>query len=227
MDALPPADAERVLRSARLVTLERTDRTARQNEPMLTVDFPVTALMSVSGVLENGTVVEVASVGTEGFVEVDAALEATIALRSASCQFPGTVVRVSLEDFQTGLELSRTFARLVRRAVRARVLVSEQMQMCNLKHTVVQRLARWLLIARDRLGRTDFPVTHDFLATILGTRRAGVSEAAGALQARGAINNQRGKVAIGDLAALTAAACECYEICRAAIEETFATRVEP
>lgn len=220
LDALPPADAERVLRTARLVTLERRDRTARQNEPMLSVDFPVTALMSVSGVLENGTVVEVASIGTEAFVEIDAALESTIALRSASCQFPGTVVRVSLEDFQTGLERSRAFARLVRRAVRARVFVSEQMQMCSLKHTIVQRLARWLLLARDRLGGTEFPVTHDFLATILGTRRAGVSVAAANLDARHAITQQRGNVAILELDRLVEASCECYAACTEAIEES-------
>jgi CRP-like cAMP-binding protein len=94
--------------------------------------------------------------------------------------------------------------------------------MCNLRHTIVQRLARWLLLASDRLDRKEFPVTHDFLATTLGTRRAGVSVAAAALQAHGGIEYQRGSVTISDLALLAEDACECYEASRIAIEETLA-----
>ncbi|MEA2719885.1 MAG: hypothetical protein QOJ39_1749, partial [Candidatus Eremiobacteraeota bacterium] len=108
----------------------------------------------------------------------------------------------------------------VRRAVRARIFITEQNEMCNLRHTIVQRLARWLLVASDRLDRKEFPVTHDFLATTLGTRRAGVSVAAATLQTHGAIEYQRGSVTIADLAVLADKSCECYEACRAAIEET-------
>jgi CRP-like cAMP-binding protein len=222
LDALPAADAERLAQRARVLSLERGQPTTQHDTVMECVDFPLTALMAVSGTLESGTAYELASVGSEAFVEIDAALDSKIALRSASCQFPGEVVRMPLEEFQGALEWSPAFARLVRRAVRARVFITEQNAMCNLRHSIVERFARWLMVARERLQRDDFPVTHEFLATILGTRRAGVSEAAGALQARGAIVNQRGHVAIGDLEQLTAAACECYEICRVAIEETFA-----
>ncbi|HZW53260.1 MAG TPA: Crp/Fnr family transcriptional regulator [Candidatus Elarobacter sp.] len=223
LDALPAADAERLAPHARVLSLERGQPTTQHDMVMRCVDFPLTALMSVSGTLENGTTFELASVGPEGFVEIDAALDSKLALRSASCQFPGDVVRMPLEQFQAALEYSRPFARLARRAVRARVFVTEQSEMCNLRHTIVERLARWLLVARERLGRDDFPVTHEFLATILGTRRAGVSEAAAVLQDRGAIVYQRGNVAIGGLEQLAAASCECYEACRAAIEETFAS----
>src|ERR1700738_854375 len=142
LDAVPASDAELLFPSARIVTLERTQCTTIHDKVMHTVDFPITALMSVVGTLANGTTYEIASVGSEGFVEVDAALDCDIALRSASCQFPGDAVRVSLEDFQSALERSRTFARLVRRAVRARIFITEQNEMCNLRHTIVQRLAR-------------------------------------------------------------------------------------
>ncbi len=222
LDALPGTDADRLSARARLITLKRTECTAFHDKLMLTVDFPISALMSVMGTLESGVTFEVASIGTEGFVEVDAALDADVALRSASCQFAGDVVRMPIEDFQAGLDTSRDFARLVRRAVRARVFVTEQSVMCNLKHTVVNRLARWLLTARDRLTRTDFPVTHEFLAMILGARRASVSLGVAALQRAGAVDSERGAVAIRDVGVLATLSCECYAACRAAIDETIA-----
>jgi hypothetical protein len=224
LDALSVSEAERLFPSARVVKLDRTECTTIHNRRMHTVDFPVTALMSVTGTFASGTTYEIASVGSEAFVEIDAALDSDVALRSASCQFPGDVVRVKLEEFQAALEVSRPFARLVRRAVRARIFITEQNEMCNLRHTIVQRLARWLLLASERLDRKEFPVTHDFLATTLGTRRAGVSVAAATLQSHGGIEYQRGSVTISDLAALANDACECYEASRAAIEETLEVR---
>ena len=203
--------------------MERGEATTQAETVMQCVDFPISALMSVTGLLESGTMFEIASVGREGFVEIDAALDSNIALRSAVCSFPGESVRMSLETFQMMLQTSRPFARLARRTVRARVFVTEQNSMCNLRHSISERLARWLLVACERLERRDFPVTHEVLATILGTRRAGVSEAAALLQVQGAIEYQRGLVAIGDPERLADASCECYEACRAAIEETFAT----
>jgi Crp-like helix-turn-helix domain len=220
LDALPDEDAEVLSRNARLVTLQRTECTTIGRTQMHCVDFPVSALMSVVDTLANGTTYELASVGSEGFVEIDAALCADIALRTASCQFPGDVVRMPIEDFHAGLQESAAFARLVYHAVRARVFVTEQNTMCNLRHTIVERLARWLLVASERLDRKDFPVTHEFLATTLGTRRAGVSVAAATLQSHGGIEYQRSSVTIKDLSLLAQDACECYEACRDAINET-------
>jgi hypothetical protein len=224
LDALPPADAALLAARARVIALDRTECTTIHDKRMVSVDFPVTALMSVVGTLRNGTTYELASIGTEAFVEIDAALRTDIAQRSAVCQFPGEVVRVPLEDFQSALETSPRFARAVSLAVRARVFITEQNTMCNLRHTIIERLARWLLLSSDRLQRKDFPVTHDFLATILGTRRAGVSVAAASLQELGALEYQRGRVTIRDSERLAEAACECYEASRAAIEESLVGR---
>ena len=217
---MPQSDASRFSTFARVVTLNRGDGTAAEGRAMINVDFPISALMSVMGLLQNGVTYEVASVGTEGFVEVDAALESNIALRSASCQFPGDVVRMPLQDFQDALSWSRAFAFAVRRAVRARIFITEQTQICNLRHTVPQRLARWLLIASERLAREEFSVTHEFLATILGVRRAGVTIALAQLQAAGAIQQRRGIIAIRDADRLAENACECYVECWAVIEQS-------
>lgn len=220
LDALAPADAARIAAIATVVRLERGDRTAIEGRPMLNVDFPVTALMSVAGLLEDGSTVEVATVGSESFVEIDAALDSDVALRSATCQFAGEAVRFKLADFQAALESSRPFAVQVHRSVRARAFVSEQMQMCNVRHTIRRRLARWLLMAGERLGRAEFTITHDFLAGNLGVRRAGVTTALARLQAAGAIDLRRGLISITDTRRLKAVTCECFEVCRRAVAES-------
>jgi hypothetical protein len=226
LDSLPRADAQRLSELSRIVTLDRGDRTAVDGRVMANVDFPVSALMSVMGLLQSGVTYEVASVGGEGFVEVDAALESDIALRSASCQFPGDVVRMSLGNFQHALTWSRAFAVGVRRAVRARIFITEQTQICNLRHTVPQRLSRWLLVASERLAREEFSVTHEFLATILGVRRAGVTIALAQLQSAGAIAQRRGIIAIRSADRLAEITCECYAECRAAIDESLGPGIE-
>lgn len=220
LDALPRSDAAAILGAVRIVSVKRGDTTTVHDRPMLHVDFPLTALMSVIGIMRDGTLYEVASVGSEAFVEIDAALDADIALRSATCQFAGDAARLPLPDFKRALVQNQPFAVLVRRAARARVYVTEQTAMCNLRHTIVQRLARWLLLASDRLERQDFDITHEFIATILGVRRAGVTTASAELERQGAIAKYRGTVAIQDAGRLGAAACECYAVCRDTIRES-------
>jgi CRP-like cAMP-binding protein len=226
LDALPPDDLELLSGLVRIKPMERGEPTTQADTVMECVDFPISALMSVTGLLESGTAYEIASVGPEAFVEVDAALGSRIALRSAVCSFPGETVRMALESFTMMMERSRAFARLTHRAVRARLFVTEQNSMCNLRHSIPERLARWLLVACERLDRRDFPVTHELLASALGTRRAGVSEAAAVLQESGAITYQRGLVSIGDSDGLAAASCECYAACKAVLEESLAQRDE-
>jgi CRP-like cAMP-binding protein len=220
LDALSSADTELLSARASVVRLEPGTVTVIERVRMRTVDFPISALMSVEATLLNGTVHELVSVGTEAFVEIDAALESEIPMRSVQCRFGGDVVRVMIEDFQANLLASRTFARRVRRAVRARIFVTEQNQLCNLKHSIRERLARWMLVARERLEQSHFSVTHEVLGTILGSRRASITEAVGLLEEAGAIERGRGVVQIRDADRLAEAACECYELCRSAIDES-------
>ncbi len=204
-----------------VTALVRQQYTNLYDAPMRTVDFPIDAVMSVVATLANGSTCEVATVGREGFVEVDAALASTIAHRSSFCQIPGHVARMPIDVFQAEHNATREFRTLVHRAVRARVCMTEQLATCNLKHTVIERFARWLLMTRDRLGRSEFKVTHEFLAMMLGARRAGVSQAAATLQTGGSIAYRRGVIIILDNHLLTARACECYAAEREAIEISF------
>jgi CRP-like cAMP-binding protein len=204
-----------------VVALERQQHTNYFDAPMRSVDFPIDAVMSVVATLANGSTCEVATVGREGFVEIDAALAARIAHRTSFCQVPGHVARMPFESFVAELEASAEFKALVMRSVRARAFMTEQLATCNLKHTVIERFARWLLMTRDRLERSDFNVTHEFLAMMLGARRAGVSQAAATLQAAGCIAYRRGIIMILDHEALAARVCECYAAEREAIECSF------
>jgi CRP-like cAMP-binding protein len=222
IDAVVAHETADVFARARVVRLDRSQFTTLQDTTMSTVDFPTSALLSVVGSAEDGATCELAAVGTEAFVEIDAALRNDVAKRTAMCLLEGEVIRVPLADFQRGLTEAPDFGDRVYRAVRARAFTTEQLVMCNVRHTVVQRLARWLLVAHERVLRSDFPVTHEFLAAMLGTRRASVTEATASLVDRGAIANRRNSIEIVDGAALAAAACECYAVCRGAIEESIA-----
>ena len=219
--ALSETSRARIEGSFDVVPLERQHYTNLYDTPMRTVDFPIDAVMSVVATLRNGSTCEVATVGREGFVEVDAALASRVAHRTSFCQIPGHVARMRIELFQAELDANPDFKKLVLRAVRARAFMTEQLATCNLKHTLVERFGRWLLMTRDRLQCNEFNVTHEFLAMMLGSRRAGVSQAAAMLQMAGCIAYRRGVIRILDQDGLIARTCECYAAEREAIEICF------
>ena len=169
------------------------------------VDFPIDAVLSVVATLENGDSVEVGTVGSEGFVESDAALGSGLSQRTSFCQVGGMVGRMTIGRFEARMT-SGPFARLMRRNVRAALFSAQQFAACNVKHSILQRCARWLSMTDD--------LTHEFLAIMLGVRRASVSEAADALQTMGAITYRRGAVTIVNRKLLNTTACECYEACK-------------
>lgn len=221
LGALSVAARARIRSIVDVVPLQRQQHTNLYDSPMTAVDFPIDAIMSVVATLSTGATCEVATVGPEGFVEVDAALAARVAHRTSFCQIPGHVARIPIDKFRAEIETNSEFNKLVLRAVRARTFMTEQLATCNLKHTVVERFARWLLMTRDRLECAEFKVTHEFLTMMLGARRASVSQAAATLQTTGCIAYRRGIVMIFDDHALQAASCECYAAEREAIRLCF------
>ena len=216
LDALPQADRADLEADLEIVTLAAHKFTHTVGGVMDYVDFPIDAVLSVVATLKNGDSVEVGSVGREGLVESDAALDSPLSQRTSFCQVRGTVGRMSIERFESRMASSRSFARLMRRNVRASLFSAQQFAACNAKHTIVQRCARWLSMTADRVGSAEFTLTHDFLAIMMGVRHAGVSEAADALQKKGAITYRRGVVTVLDGQLLNATACECYQACKLA-----------
>ncbi len=216
LDALPEADRAGLEADLEIVSLEAHKFTHSVGGVMSHVNFPIDAVLSVVATLKNGETVEVGTVGREGFVESDAALDSPLSQRTSFCQVRGTVGRMSIERFEARMASSATFARLMRRNVRALLFSAQQFAACNAKHSILQRSARWLSMTGDRVGSAEFTLSFDFLAIMLGVGRPGVSAAADALQNTGAITYHRGAWKILDKPLLNATACECYEACKLA-----------
>lgn len=214
LDALPPEDLADIEADLETIILTAHQFTQSVGGTMRHIDFPIDAVLSVVATLKNGDTVEVGTIGSEGFVESDAALDSPLSHRTSFCQVGGTVLRMSIERFEARMTTSAAFARLMHRSVRAVLFAAQQFAACNAKHSVLKRCARWLSMTADRVGSTEFVLTHDFLAIMLGVPRSGVSEAADMLQTLGAITYSRGVVTVVDPELLNATACECYEACK-------------
>jgi CRP-like cAMP-binding protein len=167
---------------------------------------------SIVATMENGTSVEVGMIGREGFVGKAAVLDTGRSPNSQFMQIPGYGFRIKVQVLR-GLADACTPLRLcLLRSVQGLLVQTAQTAACNRLHDLPERMARWLLMCRDRVQSDQILVTQEFLATMLGTRRSSVTVAAGMLQKAGLITCSRGRVAILDHAGLADAACECYQV---------------
>jgi CRP-like cAMP-binding protein len=216
LDALPAGHATGLTGDVVILTLKAKQSTQSAGERMAFVDFPIDAVLSVIATLKTGETVEVGTVGNESFVELEAALDCTLASRTSFCQVEGRVGRMSIESFQGRMATSDGFARAMRTNVRAALFSSQQFAVCNLKHTIVQRCARWLAMTADRVDRAEFSLSREFLAIMLGSKAAAVAEAVERLEQSGAAVYRGSDVRVLDPRALHDAACECYALSKAA-----------
>jgi CRP-like cAMP-binding protein len=178
------------------------------------VYFPNRGLISLVVVMKDGKTAEAGIVGNEGFTGTPAAVGLSMSPLRAVAQITGDGFRVEVGALQNTLE-SAPHLRLIlcRYAVVLGMQVA-QTAACNRLHDIEQRLARWLLMTQDRVDSESLPITHDFLATMLGTDRPTVSLAAGVLQRKELIEYTRGAVKIVNRKKLEDAACECYGVIR-------------
>ena len=174
------------------------------------VYFPITAVTSMTTVLSDGDFVEALPVGFEGLAGFQVIFGSTRMFERWSCAVPGTVAQMSVNDFWTVVGACGPLARILLCYHQSLITALAASVACNAKHSVQQRCAKWLLLTHDRVRMNDFPMTHEFLATILGVRRAGVSLVAGALKRVNYIKYARGKMTITDRKSLENIACECY-----------------
>jgi CRP-like cAMP-binding protein len=174
------------------------------------VYFPSDCLVSLLTLADGHFALEVGMVGHEGMVGVALALGASLSPVRALVQGGGAAMRMSSGRFAAALRHSPALQDGVHAYVHELMNQISRTAACNRFHVVEARLARWLLMTRDRLGVGEFRMTHEFLAAMLGVRRVGVTEAASALQRRKLIRYSRGLIRILDGAALQAASCSCY-----------------
>ena len=164
--------------------------------------------------LDDGKQVEVGIVGREGLVGLPLVFGDGRSLAEARVQQEGTALRMDAAALRDGMEASPALRVLLHRYAlffQAQVTMTAA---CNARHAIEQRLVRWLLIAHDRAGADEFPMTHEFISIMLGVRRPGVSRAASGLQKAGLIRYARGRMEVTDRHGLEAASCECYHVAR-------------
>lgn len=158
----------------------------------------------------DGRTVEIGAVGNEGIAGASALLGIERAILESVVQVPGTAFRLGCHVVREEMERSVPLRKLVQKYAHFAVAQIAQTAACNRLHSMEERCCRWLLIAHDSARSDTFPLTHEFLAMMLGVQRSGVSLTASILQKAGFIRYDRGRVTIVDRSGLEATACECY-----------------
>jgi CRP-like cAMP-binding protein len=176
--------------------------------------FPNRGLISLVVVMKNGKTAEAGIVGNEGFTGTLAAVGLTRSPLQAVVQITGDGFRIEVGALLDALESAPHLQLMLSRYAAIRGMQIAQTAACNRLHDIEQRLARWLLMTQDRMDSGSLLITHDFIATMLGTDRPTVSLAAGALQRKGLIEYTRGAVKIVNRKKLEDSACECYAVIR-------------
>jgi len=185
-----------------------------QNSLVRHVYFPGGSLVSLLTIIDSARGLEVGMVGSEGVVGLSVGMGFGRSPVRALVQGGGPALRTTAERFNSELRRDRRLQSEVARCAHVSMATAMRVSGCNNTHDVPSRLARWLLMTRDRVASAELPLTQHFLAQMLGIQREGVSKAAGALRRRRLISYSRGRIRILDLGRLRAAACSCYEAIR-------------
>jgi CRP-like cAMP-binding protein len=213
--ALPGEVFERLGRHMRTVDLKHGSILHRPGKPIIDVYFPLDCLISVTVTMTEARTAEAGIVGSREMVGVNAFMGGRETNQTEYvCQSAGTAVRMVAEPLLNEFDEVKAVRDVMLRYTQAYIAQLSQNVACNRLHVTEQRLARWILECRDRLGMDDVSMTHEFIGQMLGVRRAGVTEAAGALQERGLIEYGRKKLRVVDAPGLQKASCECFQVIR-------------
>ena len=208
--ALPPKEYGRIAQSLDTVPLKLKRLLHRAGDPIEYVYFPAGGFFSMVTALKDGRMVEVATIGREGVVGITAVLDNPLSATSMVQGEADTCYRMRADVFRREMDRRGVFYELLMHYAQALIGLIMQSTACNAVHSVEQRLARWLLMARDRMGSDHFVLTQEFVAMMLGASRPTVTIVASTLQKAGLITYHRGHLTIVDGAGLEAASCECY-----------------
>ena len=212
--ALPSRNLKRLMPELEHILCEREQVLMDADSSLDHVYFPDSGVVSVVAVYPDGSIIEMATIGREGCTGLQAVLGAKTSSVRLLVQIPGTAARMSRAAFTSAMKSMPSFRELMYAYLHAfleQVMVSVA---CNGAHSLKQRLARWLLMMRDRSDDDALPVTQHLLAEMLGVQRPTITNAAGELERAGLIERGRRQVTIVNRPGLMKASCECYQLVR-------------
>ena len=210
--ALPAADFERLAPHLELVPMPLGETLYEPGGRLQHVYFPTTAIVSLLYVMESGLSAEIAGVGNEGILGISLFMGGETTPSSAVVQTAGHGYRLQGNLLKEEFNRAGVMQRLLLRYTQALVTQMCQTAACNRHHSIEQQLCRWLLATLDRLPSNELVMTQQLVASALGVRREGITEAAGNLQRAGLIRYRRGHIAVLERSGLEARACECYAV---------------
>jgi CRP-like cAMP-binding protein len=196
-----------------VVRIEQGQRMANVGGPGGDVYLPRSGALSLVARLGTGRLIEVESIGHEGVVGLSPTFGSAAGFEVIG-QLPGNAARLRADAFRAFLRAFRPMRRALLRYTDVVLAQAQRAAVCHASHRIDQRCAKWLLVAHDRVGCDELPITHEFLALMLGVRRASVTVALGLLGRSGGVAHSRAVVRVADRAALEKASCECYQVLR-------------
>ena len=214
INALPPALKSSLLTLLQPVDLPVGTVLSSPGQPPPFAHFMTSGMTSVVTFMSDGVGAEVGIIGREGVVEAIHLLGAAPAPTTAFIQSDATALRMPFAELQQLFLAHAPLSQRILEFVQSQGFILSQLAACHGLHEIEERLARWLLMVRDRLGSDRFELTQEFLAEMLGARRTSVTLAAGTLQRSGVIKYSRGRIHVVDGKGLEDAACECYPVVR-------------
>ena len=210
--ALPAAELERLSAHLELVPMKLGDMLYEPGGQLHHAFFPTTSIISLHYVMATGASAEAAGVGIEGMLGVSLFMGGDTTSSSAVVQTAGHAYRLERHLLKQEFDRAGIMQRLLLRYTQALMTQMSQTAVCNRHHSVEQQLCRWLLLTLERVPTGELVMTQELVASMLGVRREGITEAAGKLQQAEIIRYRRGHIAVIDRVGLEAHVCECYAV---------------
>jgi CRP-like cAMP-binding protein len=212
--ALPTVEFERLAGRLELVPMALGEILYEPGAQMRHAYFPTTAIVSLHYVMESGASAETAGVGNEGVVGISLFMGGDTTPSSAVVQTAGHAYRLESRLLKDEFNRGELMQKLLLRYTQALITQMTQTAACNRHHSIEQQLCRWLLLTLDRVSSNELVMTQELIASMLGVRRGGITEAAGNLQRAGVISNRRGHISVLERSGLESRTCECYAVVR-------------
>ena len=216
--ALPTAEFEPLLPHLELVPLLLGQMLYEPDMQLQHAYFPTTSIVSLHYVMESGASAETAGVGNEGMVGISLFMGGDTTPSSAVVQTAGHAYRLERRKLKQAFDQAGLFQKVLLRYTQALMTQMAQTAVCNRHHSLEQQLCRWLLLTVDRLSGDELIMTQELVASMLGVRREGITEAAGNLQRAGLISYRRGHIAVLNRQGLEKQSCECYAVVKKEID---------